>query len=382
MQLTDRFVQLVRQQLDSLGTAGCLSHIVLYAAQGQHHAAASLVMVDQWPASATPLPAAQADPSLQSPSPERRWYPLRDGNLLLGALRAERLTDQPWSRDLDQRLQASASAMAQCLSLDLERAQLVEQLQQQRLQLNLMVHQLRNPLAALRTYAQLLLRRLGPDNDHRALVENLLKEQGQLDRYVSALDRIGQPEMPVLNNTSTPLLLPPVHPDQPPITLQNLLAPLAERAAATAALQGRPWHGPEQWPTWMQQPRPGADAVVAEILANLMENAFRYSPSGAALGLLLLETGVCLWDGGPPIPPDERERIFERGIRGSSSQDRSGSGLGLALGRQLAEERGGTLVLAKHPADVDPTLPKQGNAFVITLPPRPTEGGSTPAAPG
>ena len=169
--------------------------------------------------------------------------PLREGNVLLGALRAERQSDHSWSQDLDQRLQASASAMAQCLSLDLERTRLLEQLEQQRLQLNLMVHQLRNPLAALRTYAQLLLRRLGPDSDHRALVENLLQEQGQLDRYVNALDRIGHPTNHLISDTSTPLLLPPVLPDQPPITLQELLTPLAERAAATAALQGRPWQG-------------------------------------------------------------------------------------------------------------------------------------------
>ena len=131
----------------------------------------------------------------------------------------------------------------------------------------------------------------------------------------------------------------------------------------------------------MQQPRPAADAVVAEILANLMENAFRYSPSGAPLGLVLFDQGLCLWDGGPPIPVEERERIFERGVRGTSSQDRSGSGLGLALGRQLAEERGGTLALANRPADLDPALPDQGNAFVITLPTTQPEAAAAPATP-
>ena len=50
--------------------------------------------------------------------------------------------------------------------------------EQQRLQLNLMVHQLRNPLAALRTYAQLLLRRLGPDSDHRLSWKTCCRSKG------------------------------------------------------------------------------------------------------------------------------------------------------------------------------------------------------------
>ena len=378
MGLTERFLHLAAPQLRSLRASGALERLVLYTAQGQSDDNASLEMVMQWPETTLPLPPAEADPDLRTPSTERRWYPLRDGNLLLGALRAERLRDLEWSDDLEQRLQASANALAQCLSLDLERGRLTEQLEQQRQQLNLMVHQLRNPLAALRTYAQLLLRRLDPDSDHRALVENLLQEQGQVDRYVTALDQIGRPGT-LLDSNTPPLLLPPVLPDQPPTCLEELLAPLAERASATAALQGRRWEGPSRWPAWMRQPRPAADGVVAEILANLMENAFRYSPPGTPLGLRLLEDGLCLWDGGEAIPDAERERIFISGVRGSRSMDRAGSGLGLALARQLAEERGGSLELAGIPADVAPDLPEQGNAFVLTLPTAPTREATTPA---
>ncbi len=381
MQLSDSFLHLAQQQLQSLGISGALQHLVLYVAQGEPGATASLVMVEQWPKAMAPLPAAEADPTLRTPATERRWYPLRQDTLLLGALRAETQSDAQWSDDLDQRLHASAGAIATCLSLDLERCRLHEQLEQQQLHINLMVHQLRNPLAALRTYAQLLLRRLGPDSNHRELVENLLQEQGQLNRYVAALDSIGKPEAQLGSGEASPLLLPPVLPDQHQLSFHQLLTPLVERATATAALQGRTWEGPATWPSWMQQPRPAGDGVVAEIVANLMENAFRYSPSGSTLGLHLLQDGLCLWDGGPAIPSEERDRIFERGVRGSSSQERSGSGLGLALARQLAEERGGSLELAASPQTVDSALPAEGNAFVLRLPPQPEGGGPMQAPP-
>ena len=57
--------------------------------------------------------------------------------------------------------------------------------------------------------------------------------------------------------------------------------------------------------------------MVVEIIANLLENAFRYSPAGAPLGLHLSnqgdQHGICIWDGGPAIHPSEREQIFEQG---------------------------------------------------------------------
>ena len=110
MQLTERFLQLVRQQLESLGTAGCRPMSCCTQPRDNTMKPPALVMVDQWPDTAPPLPAAQADPTLRTPCPERRWYPLREGNVLLGALRAERQSEHSWSQDLDQRLQASASA--------------------------------------------------------------------------------------------------------------------------------------------------------------------------------------------------------------------------------------------------------------------------------
>ncbi len=62
------------------------------------------------------------------------------------------------------------------------------------------------------------------------------------------------------------------------LNLEEILNPLIDRAAATAKLQGRKWIGPNNWPDWVKQERSVSEGVVGEIVANLLENAFKYSP--------------------------------------------------------------------------------------------------------
>ncbi|MFM9046119.1 MAG: sensor histidine kinase, partial [Cyanobium sp.] len=235
-------------------------------------------------------------------------------------------------------------------------------------QLRLLVHQLRNPLTAVRTFGHLLLRRLKEDGDSRSLVEGLLAEERQLNKYVEAISALAQPDgvLPGASNPD-PLLLPPLLSGPQGVALADLLAPLLQRAEATAALQGRRWTGPQSLPEWR-----GEGSAVAEILANLLENAFRYSQPGSPVGLecALTSSGLNLtvWDGGEAIAEEERERIFDRGVRGVQSQGRPGTGLGLALARDLARHLGGNLELVCPPALVEASLPERGNAFRLTLP--------------
>ncbi len=368
MQLSERFLNLVHQQLNSYEAEAEIEHLVVYVAQSREGLDPSLEPIGEYPLGEKVLPPVESDPELRAPSSDRRWYPLQDGSLLLGALRVERYgSDQDWSNPLDQRLQATAAALAQCLGLEIDRRKLLNEITQQREQVNLMVHQLRNPLAALRTYAQLLLRKLGPESNHLNLVEGLLSEQDQLNRYISALDDLSQAKLPLQKNNISPLLLPPVLSENVNLNIRSLLDPLIDRASVTANVQGRKWFSPSHWPTWSDQSRPVEDGVIAEIVANLLENAFRYSSEGSSIGLWLTEKGLCVWDGGLPIPLNERERIFEKGVRGENSLKSSGSGIGLALGRQLAEDLGGSLQLIIPPKEFDPALPSEGNAFVISL---------------
>jgi len=195
MHLSDRFLALAQQHLSLLITDGVADRLALYLTERNGENTPSLTLVAQAPQDAA-LPASIAqDPNMRSSAPERRWYPLRHGSLLLGVLRSEQHADDGQPVAPAPRLQTCAETLACILGLELEQERLNGQLNGQRQQLSVMVHQLRNPLTALRTYAQLLLRRLGPDDQQRPLVENLIREQVQLDRYVSSLDQIGREDL-------------------------------------------------------------------------------------------------------------------------------------------------------------------------------------------
>jgi len=336
MQVSKRFSALLSFQLAQFADRSDVHSVVVYVTEpgigtGPRNGTEpgnsrgpSLVPIGQWPSTSRILPAVEANSTLRAPAEKRRWLPLRHQNVLLGAIQVETLS-VPWPEGLGQRLQAVALCLTEALCLDLEQQQLQQTLRRQEAELDVLLHQLRNPLAALRTFGQLLLRRLDQDGQNRPLVEGLLAEERQLNRYIDALSRLGSPDTPTVSGeTAQPLLLLPpalIGPEGEP--LREWLEPLLQRSAATASLQGRPWHPPACMPSWR-----GDSGAVAEILANLLENAFRYSPPGTAIGLHCqqlcqplcqpLPQGpwqLTVWDAGEPIAAAEREAIFESTAR-------------------------------------------------------------------
>ena len=107
----------------------------------------------------------------------------------------------------------------------------------------------------------------------------------------------------------------------------------------------------------------GDPGSVAQILRILLDNAIRLSPEGGKVKVELRNgssatLSVC--DHGPGVPNEERELIFERFMRGRDTSRQAGFGLGLAIGRELAERMGGELVLE------EPDGP--GARFTLRLP--------------
>jgi signal transduction histidine kinase len=92
----------------------------------------------------------------------------------------------------------------------------------------------------------------------------------------------------------------------------------------------------------------GDPGSIARILRILLDNAVRISPARSELKIELrrdsdVRLSVC--DQGPGVPASEREQIFRRFNRGRDTGGQAGFGLGLAIGRELAERMGGELLL-------------------------------------
>jgi len=89
-------------------------------------------------------------------------------------------------------------------------------------------------------------------------------------------------------------------------------------------------------------------------------------PAGSSIRMEPSTDGIhsqaTISDSGPGVPESERERIFERFQRGSTTGGRSGFGLGLAIGRELAARMNGSLELLQTPAD------QRGARFALRLP--------------
>lgn len=125
-------------------------------------------------------------------------------------------------------------------------------------------------------------------------------------------------------------------------------------------------------------PRGLGDAAALErAVANLVGNARKHAGDGAAIGVRIEsrpaaappEVAIVVWDRGPGIHPEDRERLFEPFFRGRNAREgqTAGSGLGLAVVRRIAESLGGRVEVQSAPG--------QGASFALIL-------EAAPAAPG
>lgn len=112
---------------------------------------------------------------------------------------------------------------------------------------------------------------------------------------------------------------------------------------------------------------------LARIIRILLDNALRVAPRDSEIVMRVAveagEPAIRVSDAGPGVPKEERGMIFERFQRGRSSTGKAGFGLGLAIGRELAERMGGALTLVDDDS--------QGATFNVQLRPAPPDDAET-----
>ena len=349
-----KFEDLVLKQLESFGCFMGVRHLIVYLASAKEGSNAGFELIGQWPQTDRSLLPIDDDPELKVASANRRWYPLQDEDILIGVLRVETdYKESEWPLILDSRLKALSSSLAKTFSIEIERQKSNKEINYLRNQVGVIVHQLRNPLAALRTYAKLLIKRLGSDSDALDIVESMLNEQKQINEYVNSFDQLNKTIKIKGGISDERLLLPPNLKSNKTINLRSLLLPIFERGKASAKLQNKVWSQNIEWPDWIPEEVPSKYGVIAEIVANLLENAFKYSISNSEVGVKFIKFGILIFDTGKVISKEEKVNIFKKGFRGDASKDKEGSGVGLYVARQLATQIGGDLILYEQNYDED-----------------------------
>jgi two-component system heavy metal sensor histidine kinase CusS len=184
-------------------------------------------------------------------------------------------------------------------------------------------HELKTPLSLVRLQAEKLLVEGGLTPPQEEAVQLQLEEIARLNQIIE--------ELLFLSRVEAQAVTPQFVGDDPTKFLKNFAQDahvLAEdrgvKFSEAISGAGRVDYDPK----WIRQ-----------VLLNLVANALKYSPRGGTI-TLTAEFTVDAWrvaieDDGPGVPPEQRERIFERFVRLEGAQDEKGSGLGLAISRSI-----------------------------------------------
>jgi signal transduction histidine kinase len=114
----------------------------------------------------------------------------------------------------------------------------------------------------------------------------------------------------------------------------------------------------------------GNREFLAQALANILDNAIKYTPEGGAVMFRLRrrssgEVEFSVTDTGPGVPDEDRERVVQRFVRLENSRNQPGAGLGLSLVAAVAEAHQGRLELAEGPGKVGEMGPGLRVALVL-----------------
>jgi len=248
-------------------------------------------------------------------------------------------------------LASKAAAAIENAKLHEESARLLEEVQQlhrSRERFFAMVnHELRNSLAAVYGWAEMLVRRKDPQSVPRAAYEVLDSAEGAIGLINDLLD---------LSRLDEDRLKPVIV----EVDCGGVIRHAVNRLTPAADAKGVRVHAtiPDRSPICRTDPH-----RVEQILVNLLGNAIRHSPTGGSVRVSLGDgerrVTFMIEDEGPGIPTADVERIFDI-YQTKAVEEGQGSGLGLPLSRRLARLLGGELRAVPRPG--------VGGCFVLELP--------------
>jgi signal transduction histidine kinase len=218
--------------------------------------------------------------------------------------------------------------------------------------LSIAAHELKTPITTLSGQAQLLLRRIarGAEIEPERVARTLEVVKGESAKLALLVNR----------------LLDISRLDAGKLTLERQttdLALLVEQAVSGARARSSRHTFVIETPDSVEI---NADVLrLEQVLANLLDNAIKYSPDGGEITVSLRPAGpdaveISVRDHGLGIPPEKRGQIFERFYQAHANGYRSGLGLGLYISREIVELHGGE-IRVEFPAD-------GGSRFSVRLP--------------
>lgn len=209
-------------------------------------------------------------------------------------------------------------------------------------------HELRTPLTRIRGIAEVAIQQTSKPGDCRESAGQIIEECDGLIAMINTMLEIARTGAGGAKLDLVPLDLVEIGTEA-----VDLYTPLAEDNGLRLTMQ---WPGDELL-------IPGDRPRLQRLVANLLDNAIKYTPDGGQLSLLvsredkwaLLRVG----NSGPGIAAEEIPQVFNRFYRAEKSRSSGGSGLGLSLAQAIVQAHGGTIMVQSEAGQT---------CFTVTLP--------------
>lgn len=259
----------------------------------------------------------------------------RDSRLRAFDLGADEFLDKPIDRAiLLKRVQTLLSLSSMRDALARRNRQLEELHAQQRELTAFLVHDFKNPLSVIRHNAEWLADELvSADPDTVSALEDVTTCARRLTDMVGDLLLISK-----LDDAS----------EVPVSRVHCSFSQIAEQVARENSHEAEA-RGISLYANILDDFHGSADpTLLGRVLANLVENSLRYTPSGGRIEIAVGPGSITVSNTGRPIPEGDRERVFEKFRRTDQSAPYGSVGLGLHFCRRVAESHGGSIDVSSN----------------------------------